>query len=207
MAASWLLFSHTARNFFVDRAKKDLLAETETVEKQIGEMAQSDLFTERDDGRIKAAKIRTLGFALEQYTSINDAKGFLDEMAGAPVEKLDIRANGKDAPASLETLLSVFDSPERVEQVIERELPGIRDRVGEKVGTKIKRIEYRGVTSITANGMELSFAIFTQPWCYNYVKFAMTREVKLMCDRNNIRIALPHVVVQEPGPQAPADPE
>ena len=185
MAASWFLFSHTARNFFVDRAKKDLLAETETVEKQIGEMAQSDLFTERDDGRIKAAKIRTLGFALEQY----------------------IRANGKDAPVSLETLLSVFDSPERVEQVIERELPGIRDRVGEKVGTKIKRIEYRGVTSITANGMELSFAIFTQPWCYNYVKFAMTREVKLMCDRNNIRIALPHVVVQEPGPQAPADPE
>ena len=97
------------------------------------------------------------------------------------------------------------ESLERVEQVAERELPGIRDRVGKKVGTEIKRIEYRGVTGITANGMELSFAIFTQPWCYNYVKFAMIREVKLMLDNNNIRIALPHVVVQEPGAQTPAD--
>lgn len=226
MAASWFLFSHTARNFFVDRAKKDLLAETETVEKQIGEMAQSDLFTERDDGNILAGIIMTLEGVVRVGDDINYNNEWMVVMSiGVRTTRLkwygDLRivrnndlknfinytASNSDMRILIPVCVDLRESLERVEQVIERELPGIRDRVGEKVGTKIKRIEYRGVTSITANGMELSFAIFTQPWCYNYVKFAMTREVKLMCDRNNIRIALPRVVVQEPGPQAPADPE
>ena len=66
LAVSGLLFSAAARSFFFGRAKTELLAQAQDMEKQIIDLAQNDLYTERDAVKIKAAKIRTLGFALEQ---------------------------------------------------------------------------------------------------------------------------------------------
>ena len=48
MAVSGLLFSVAARSFFLGRAKTELMAQAKDMEKQIVDLAQSDLFTERD---------------------------------------------------------------------------------------------------------------------------------------------------------------
>ena len=82
-----------------------------------------------------------------------------------------------------------------VEEVIARELPLIQENAEKVSGTKVNRLRYRGVTKINDTGMSLSFVVFCPGYCFVRVLTAMNRELKLMFDRNNIRIALPQVEV------------
>ena len=89
------------------------------------------------------------------------------------------------------------ESLEYVESVIEQELPAVRSAIEEKAGTELKEFFYRGVTRFSASGTTLSFVAMTPVWYFFEVDLAMNRELKLMFDRNSIRIALPQVVVRD----------
>lgn len=84
-----------------------------------------------------------------------------------------------------------------MEAVIARELPTIRENIERSADAKIGGLRYRGVSRINESGMSLSFIVFCQGWAYNRVMMGLNRELKLMCDRNGIRIALPQVEVHE----------
>ena len=46
--------------------------------------------------------------------------------------------------------------------------------------------------------MVLSFAIFCKGMYYGWLRRALNRELKLMCERNGINLAAQQVVVHEP---------
>ena len=61
--------------------------------------------------------------------------------------------------------------------------------IEKRAGTKVGGLRYRGVSKISESGMSLSFLIFCPGWFYTRVMMGLNRELKLMCDRNHIRIA------------------
>lgn len=86
----------------------------------------------------------------------------------------------------------------RIEGIIEKELPGIRAALCEKVGGNAK-LKYRGVQGIGDSGKRLSFAIYCKGIYFGRAKRLLNRELLLMCERNDIRLAMPQIVVNEPG--------
>ena len=86
----------------------------------------------------------------------------------------------------------------RIEGIIEKELPGIRNTLCEKVGGNAK-LKYRGVQSIGDSGKKLSFAIYCKGIYFGRAKRMLNRELLLMCERNGIQIAMPQIVVNEAG--------
>jgi len=86
----------------------------------------------------------------------------------------------------------------RIEGIIEKELPGIRNTLCAKIGENAK-LKYRGVQSIGDSGKKLSFAIYCQGMYFGRAKRMLNRELLLMCERNGIQLAMPQIVVNEPG--------
>jgi small-conductance mechanosensitive channel len=86
----------------------------------------------------------------------------------------------------------------RVEGIIEQELPGIRAALCAKVGENAK-LKYRGVQGILDSGKRLSFAIYCDGVYFGRAKRLLNRELLLMCERNEIQLAMPQVVVHEAG--------
>jgi len=86
----------------------------------------------------------------------------------------------------------------RIEGIIEKELPGIRETLCKKVGENA-RLKYRGVQSIGDSGKRLSFAIYCQGMYFGRAKRMLNRELLLMCERNGIQLAMPQIVINEPG--------
>ena len=87
----------------------------------------------------------------------------------------------------------------RLESIIEKELPEIRDRLAVKLGDDFK-LKYRGVNGIEENGKKLGFAIFCKGMYYSWARRMLTRELLLMCERYGIQLAMPQVVVNQPVP-------
>ena len=85
----------------------------------------------------------------------------------------------------------------RVEGIIEQELPAIRATLCEKFGDNVK-LKYRGVKDIEQNGKKLSFAIYCPGMYYGRAKRLLNRELLLMCERNEITLAMPQIVINEP---------
>ena len=92
--------------------------------------------------------------------------------------------------------IDLKESLTRVESVIDRELPGIRDNLSDKIGEKVKLV-FRGVQGIQSNGIELSFAVFCKGNYYGWARRLLNRELLLMCERNGIQLAMPQIVINE----------
>ena len=92
--------------------------------------------------------------------------------------------------------IDLKESLSRVEGVIEKEIPAIRERLCERLRDDI-RLNYRGVQEIEENGIELSFAVYCQGYNYGRAKRKLNRELLLMCERNKIRLAMPQIVINE----------
>ena len=92
--------------------------------------------------------------------------------------------------------IDLKESLSRVEGVIEKEIPAIRERLCERLRDDI-RLNYRGVQEIEENGIELSFAVYCQGYNYGRSKRQLNRELLLMCERNEIRLAMPQIVINE----------
>ena len=94
--------------------------------------------------------------------------------------------------------IDLKESLERVEAVLNEELPKLHDKLCEMSKTEVGGPKYRGVQDITANAVVLSFAIFCKGMYYGWLRRALNRELKLMCERNGINLAAQQVVVHEP---------
>ncbi len=92
--------------------------------------------------------------------------------------------------------IDLKESLTRTESIIEQELPGIRERLGEMLGEPVK-LKFRGVQDIEENGIELSFAVFCRGIYYGWIRRVLNRELLLMCERNGIRLAMPQIVINE----------
>lgn len=88
------------------------------------------------------------------------------------------------------------ESLTRVESVIERELPAISDTLRKKAGEDLK-LKYRGVQSLEDSGIKLSFAIYCKGMYFGWARRMLNRELLLMCERNEILLALPQIVINE----------
>ncbi len=92
--------------------------------------------------------------------------------------------------------IDLNESLERVESIIAREIPDISRKLSKSIEGNIE-IQYRGVENINLNGVDLSFAVLV-PGMYFGVFRQFNVELKLMCERNGINLAMQQVVVNKP---------
>ena len=107
-----------------------------------------------------------------------------------------LRPADKDARVAVMLFIDLNESLEHVESILTRELPEAHDRIAQLTGVKITGPDYRGVNSISEKGMELLFELMCPGKDAYPLLLALNRELKLIFDRHDIRIALPHVVVR-----------
>ena len=94
--------------------------------------------------------------------------------------------------------IDLNESLERVEKILDEELPLIHASLCRLAGDEIKGPKYMGVKEITSSGIVLSFSGFCKGTYYAWLVRAMNRELKLMCERRRINIAMTQVVVNNP---------
>ena len=94
--------------------------------------------------------------------------------------------------------IDLNESIERVEEVIQREIPRINEKLCEISDSKIGGPKYRGVQKITENCVVLSFAIYCKGMYYGWMNRTLNGELKRMCERNGINLAKQQVVINEP---------
>jgi|GEM_PF-7057767 len=110
---------------------------------------------------------------------------------------VNMPANNEDR-VTTSLSIDLKESLERVEEVLNSELPAIHDRICEIIGEEIKGPEYRGVDKITENAVVLGFCIYGKGKYYALLGRVLNGELKKMCERNDINIAMSQVVVNEP---------
>ena len=94
--------------------------------------------------------------------------------------------------------IDLKESINRVESIINKELPLIHKNLCEAIGYEIERPLYRGVQSIENSGITLSFAVFCKGRDSAFMNRQVNRELLLMCERNGICLAMPQIVINEP---------
>lgn len=94
--------------------------------------------------------------------------------------------------------LDFKESLERFEEVFEKEAPYLHGKLCEYAEEYIKGPNYLGVTSINDNGIMVCISFFCTGEKINTLTRLFNRELVLMCERNDILLALPQVVVNEP---------
>ena len=138
-------------------------------------------------GVIQSIGVRTT--KLKWYSEVtivrnNEFKNFIN----MPAEEID--------RVQVSLSIDLKESLSRVESVLEKELPGIRDRICEELRDNI-RLRYRGVREIEQNGIKLGFAIYCPGMYFGRSRRLLNRELLLMCERHEIRLAMPQIVVNE----------
>ena len=95
------------------------------------------------------------------------------------------------------------ESLARVESIFLEEFEDMHQRFVDLTGdTGLAGPEYMGVQKFTDNGVGLRFAIYTKGCNMGILNREFHRELKMMFERNNIRFALPQIVVNEPAKYA-----
>ena len=79
--------------------------------------------------------------------------------------------------------------------ILEEELPKIHNKLCEISGSEVGGPKYRGVSKITESGVVLSFSIYCKGMYYGWLQRMLNRELKLMCERRDIRIAMNQMVL------------
>lgn len=92
--------------------------------------------------------------------------------------------------------IDLKESLSRVESVIDNNLPRLYDALREIAGDDL-RLKYRGVQEITDSAIKLRFAVFCQGMYFSKARRGLTRELLLMCERNEIRLAMPQIVINQ----------
>jgi small conductance mechanosensitive channel len=90
------------------------------------------------------------------------------------------------------------ESLQRINEILDRELPVVHDNLCAAVGEEISGPTFRGVDSIDESGMLLSFSILCKGMLVGLVPRALNVELKLMCERNNIKLSSYQVVLNDP---------
>ena len=82
------------------------------------------------------------------------------------------------------------ESLERVEEILAKELPLIQDRLCDLGRGAVIGPKYRGVSMISEKGIELVFDTFCRGRYFITITRNVNRELKLMCERCHINIAI-----------------
>ena len=114
----------------------------------------------------------------------NDFKNYIN----MPAEKTD----------RVTTTLTVdlSESIERIEGILDEELPLIHDKLCEISSSDVGRPKYRGIQKMTEYGVVLSFSIYCKGMYYGWLQRQLNRELKAMCERRGIRLGMTHLVIQ-----------
>ena len=115
----------------------------------------------------------------------NDFKNYIN----MPSEKTD------RVTTTLTVALS--ESIERIESILEEELPRIHNKLCEISGTDVGGPKYRGISKITETGVVLSFSIYCKGMYYGWLQRQLNRELKAMCERRRITIGMFQMFPQE----------
>ncbi len=94
--------------------------------------------------------------------------------------------------------IDLKESLEKVEKVVEKELPVIHENLQAKVSNPINGPMFRGVDSISQDCVTISFFLFCKGSDFIFLMREMNKELKKMCERNDINLAMHQVVVNEP---------
>ena len=86
--------------------------------------------------------------------------------------------------------VALSESIERIESILEEELPRIHNKLCEISGTDVGGPKYRGVSKITETGVVLSFSIYCKGMYYGWLQRQLNRELKAMCERRGITIGM-----------------
>lgn len=97
-----------------------------------------------------------------------------------------------------ELYIDLKESLERVEKILEAELPGIQERLTQQIGDPVNGPVYRGVSYISQDCVALSFYVLCKGMYFAAIGRMLNGELKKMCERNNINLAMHQVVVNEP---------
>ena len=91
--------------------------------------------------------------------------------------------------------IDLNESLERVEEILEKELPLIQDRLCDLGRGNVIGPKYRGVSMISEKGIELVFDTFCRGRYFITITRHLNRELKLMCERCHINIAITKIDV------------
>jgi len=94
--------------------------------------------------------------------------------------------------------IDLRESLDRVEKIIEKELPVMHDNLNAITERGVTGPNYKGVDSISQDCVTLSFYLFCMGMDYITMARAFNGELKRMCERNNINLAMHQIVVSEP---------
>ena len=93
--------------------------------------------------------------------------------------------------ASCELCLGADESVDRVEDILKKELPAVHDNLSKLAGEMIEGPIYDGARHIEKEGTVLSFSVFCRATLSDWMPRALDRELKQMCERNQIIIKIP----------------
>ena len=137
-------------------------------------------------GFVQTVGVRAVTFKWRGEITIvrnNDLKNFVN------------RPHTKLITIALSLHIALTESLERVEAVMRSEMPAINAKLRAKTGRDVVGPEYVGVEAITPN----SFVLFFQTNClgsdYWDCWLLMNHELKLICERNDIAMAMPQIVI------------
>ncbi len=128
----------------------------------------------------------------------DDASGQYLLKAGVSLRDKDNKCSGRINSDDLTTVtinVDVRESLERVESVIEQELPRMHEEMCEAIGESFRGPIYKGVKQIAGCGMELTFVFYCKGQHYQTLSAMLNRGLKLMCEQNDIAIAAPQITV------------
>ena len=139
-------------------------------------------------GVILSIGVRTtqlLWFSETTVVRNNDFKNYIN----MPSEKTD--------RVTTTLTIDLSESIERVESILEEELPQIHNKLCEISGSEVGGPKYRGVSKITESGVVLSFSIYCKGMYYGWLQRMLNRELKVMCERRGIRLGMTQLVLHE----------
>ena len=94
--------------------------------------------------------------------------------------------------------IDLKESLERVEAVLEKELPVIHDNLCAAIKDQVEGPVYMGVKAIDGDCITLSFYFIAKGLYYASLQRRLNAELKKMCDRNDINLAMHQIVVNTP---------
>ena len=93
--------------------------------------------------------------------------------------------------------IDLRESLEKVEQILDAELPEIQQRLCEAAEAEIDGPHYNGVKEINENHYVLSFSADCPSNLKGWLTQQLNRELIMMCERSHIRLAMTQVVIHE----------
>ncbi|MCR5453214.1 MAG: mechanosensitive ion channel [Lachnospiraceae bacterium] len=105
-----------------------------------------------------------------------------------------VNCRGEVTRRTIKVKIGYEENLERVEQILEAELPKMTDKLYGAVSAP----RYQGVAELAANGVVLRFVVYAKSPLRMVVERCFFREIKLIFDKYGITIPYPQLTVHEP---------